>query len=262
MHYLISGLAKSGTTRLFTQVKNALSSPENQVGTFFEPWEDSQLSNVLQTEGDTLTKVLIGRVHADNSVIPGFDRHVMIYRDPRDQFVSSLLYLFYDFQTSGDHAGFERARTALRQKVEDPGNNSALDLYDELAKIVGRAPRGVFAKLHQVQDDFSRAFSPYRLAYEDLIDGAALQGLGDYLGLGIAEEADVDRDYSRVARSKNYGEWRSWLTLADQAWVCENWGEHLRSLGYSLEMVEEAPAINPELSLDYIAQFQPPNPLP
>ena len=111
----------------------------------------------------------------------------------------------------------------------------------------------------------TRPFKPFfqgleNLAYEDLIDGAALQGLGDYLGLEIAEEADVDRDYSRVARSKNYGEWRSWLTLADQAWVCENWGEHLRSLGYSLEMVEEAPAINPELSLDYIAQFQPPNP--
>ena len=257
MHYLISGLAKSGTTRLFTQVQDAVRAERGEVRTFFEPWEDEALSEIVATEQDTLSKVLIGRVHADNAFLPRFDRHVMIYRDPRDQFLSTLLYLFYDFQIKGDREGYLSAREALVKKLEDPHQVSVLDLYDEIAELAGRPRRIVFSKLHAVQQEFTARLQPFELVYENLIDGVATEALGHYLDLEIRNEANVDADYSRVARSKKYGEWRSWFTLEDQAWAEEHWGAHLRSLGYSLDRVTDAPSISKASSVDYVAQFEP-----
>ena len=112
MNYLISGLAKSRTTILFSRFQEAL--PDG-VSTFFEPDQDNALREILDLgrQGNTLTKVLVGRVKAENTPLRDFDRHVLIYRDPRDQFISMLLYLFYDFQLNGDAAGYRSALQAL-----------------------------------------------------------------------------------------------------------------------------------------------------
>ncbi len=61
MNYLISGLAKSGTTILFSRFQEAL--PDG-VSTFFEPDQDNALREILDQgrQGNTLTKVLVGRV--------------------------------------------------------------------------------------------------------------------------------------------------------------------------------------------------------
>ncbi len=257
MHYLISGLAKSGTTRLFTQVQDALLAQGQTPQTHFEPWEDAALAAITSHEGVSLTKILIGQVAANNPHLPAFDRHVLIYRDPRDQFLSTLLYLFYDFQEKGDAAAFASAYAALEKKVADPVGVSALDLYDEVAKLAGRPGRVVFSRLHEVQSAFVETLSPFELSYEALIDGVATQELGEYLNLALQNDVTVASDYARVSRSKSYGEWKHWLTAEDQAWVNAHWGEHLRKLGYSLDRVTETPVISERLSLDYVAQFRP-----
>lgn len=257
MHYLISGIAKSGTTRLFSQLKGALEK-DAALRTFFEPHTDAELAGVLATPSVTLTKVLVGRVSADSARIAEFDRHILIYRDPRDQFISMLLYLFYDFQLSGDRDGYFRARDALARKVAAPESVSTIALYSEVAQLVGRAPIGVFSRLHQVQKAYEERFNPYMLRYEDLVRGSALSSLREYLGLDLQPDAEVPSEYARVARSRGYGDWRFWLNAEDLGFANREWGSTLRSLGYETVEQPDSLSIDPKVSLDYVGQFEPP----
>jgi hypothetical protein len=45
---------------------------------------------------------LLANVVAHSHVIARFDAIVLIVRDPRDQFISQMLYHFYDFKVRGD----------------------------------------------------------------------------------------------------------------------------------------------------------------
>lgn len=255
MNYLIAGLAKSGTTILFSRIRQALSPG---VETFFEPDSDDQLADILISNAHqhTLTKVLIGRVTCAHEKPRQFDRHVIIYRDPRDQFISMLLYLFYDFQVSGDVPGYQRAQQALARKVDDPGSYSTIELYNLIAELVGRAPIQVFNNLHTEQRKYIEKFSPHPIQYEDFIDGS-LQKLEQYLGLTLETQVEVPQEYQRVARSRAYGEWENWLTDKDLDYVNANWGETIQDLGYCQKALRQEQHIEPTTSLDYVSQFDP-----
>ena len=255
MNYLIAGLAKSGTTMLFSRLRQALSS---ELHTFFEPHQNVQFEEIFSvgSDTDTLSKVLIGRVLPDQTLLNNFDKHVVIYRDPRDQFVSMLLYLFYDFQVSGDQAAYDTSLSALRQKQQNPAEVSAIALYNQIADYVGRAPIGVFNKLHRVQSDYLSTFMPCKLRYEDLLDGkwASLEA---YLGLDLSQKAEVPREYSRVVRSRGYGDWRHWLNEDDLAYVNSQWGEAILALGYEIEEPLSQQIISETTTTDYVRQFDP-----
>ena len=255
MNYLIAGLAKSGTTILFSLVNKALSP---NTCTFFEPDQNEQLSEILNAgrQSDTLTKVLIGRVRSDNTYLGKFDKHIVIYRDPRDQFISMLLYLFYDFQLNGDTEGFRQASEALERKIEAPGKYSTVDLYNHISSLVGRAPIAVFKNLHREQRAYIDSFSPYLLRYEDFIDGD-LQALEQYLCLDLQQDAEVPEIYQRVSRSRGYGEWKNWLNQEDLEYVQAEWGDTLSRLGYSTQTRPDELNIQRSTSLDYIKQFDP-----
>jgi hypothetical protein len=255
VNFLIAGLAKSGTTMLFSRIQRAL---DKDSAVFFEPEKRDELLAILQRgeQVDTLTKVLVGRVMPDNDVIPSFDKQVLIYRDPRDQFVSMLLYLFYDFQLSGDQAAYDRCYAALAEKQREPAAMSSIALYNLLADSVGRAPIAVFNNLHRVQNEYSAAFSPYRARYEDLLDGHWSE-LESYLGIELAVEADVPHEYHRVVRSKGYGDWQNWLNREDMNYVEAHWGNTISSLGYSMSNPIEHQAIAKKTTLDYVDQFNP-----
>ena len=255
MNYLISGLAKSGTTILFSRLERAL---PPDVATYFEPDQDNALREILE-EGrhrDTLSKVLIGRVKAENGPLQAFDRHVLIYRDPRDQFISMLLYLFYDFQLNGDAEGYRDAFAALEDKVSAPQQHSTIALYNRVARLVGRAPVNVFNNLHRVQQEFIQAFAPHLLRYEDFIDGKLTQ-VENYLSLDLGNSAEVAGDYQRVARSRSYGEWRRWLNDEDLEYVQSNWGATLERLGYPACTQAGELSIDPQTSVGYVSQFDP-----
>jgi hypothetical protein len=255
LNYLISGLAKSGTTMLFSRIRQAL---DANVETFFEPDQQAQLQGILSqgAHRNTLSKVLIGRVTSDEPLLQQFDKHVVIYRDPRDQFVSMLLYLFYDFQVSGDQQGYDKSFAALEKKQQNPARHSAIELYNEVASTVGRAPAVVFENLHRVQEGYIETFAPHKARYEDLLDGHWAE-LEAYLGLTLDEDAQVPQEYSRVVRSKGYGDWRHWLNADDIAYTNTRWGKSITALGYSLGTAIAQQAISAATTLDYVKQFNP-----
>jgi len=240
---------------LFSRIHQALG---EAVETFFEPYEQTQLDNILANTSteNTLSKVLIGRVLPENTVLGEFDRHVVIYRDPRDQFVSMLLYLFYDFQLNGDQAGFDECFAALQEKQHNPAGVSAVELYNLIASRVGRAPIAVFNNLHRVHRDYIATFTPHRARYEDLLVGK-WGLLEDYLGLSLARSAEVPMEYSRVVRSRGFGDWHNWLTADDISFTNSQWGESILELGYELGSVEQDQVIEPKTSSDYVSQFNP-----
>ncbi len=260
MNYLIAGLAKSGTTMLFSRLLQAMVAP---VETFFEPDQAGQLADILKpsTSFNTLTKVLIGRVLPGNEILAEFDKHVVIYRDPRDQFISMLLYLFYDFQLSGDKAAYDKCYAALTKKQADPAAHSAIELYDLIASAVGRAPVAVFDNLHRVQRTYIEAFRPFRACYEDLLDGKWSE-LESYLDLPLGSEAEVPREYQRVVRSKGYGDWRNWLNDSDIEYTNKHWGKSLVELGYELGKTGSGQVISLETTIGYVSQFDPHRVLP
>jgi hypothetical protein len=255
LNYLVSGLAKSGTTMLFSRIRQAL---DANVETFFEPDQQAQLQGILSqgAHRDTLSKVLIGRLTSDDTLLHKFDKHVVIYRDPRDQFVSMLLYLFYDFQVSGDQQGYDKCFAALEKKQHDPARHSAIELYNEVASTVGRASAVVFSNLHRVQKDYIETFVPHRARYEDLLDGHWAE-LENYLGLTLDEDAQVPQEYNRVVRSKGYGDWRYWLNEDDIEYTNTYWGKSIAALGYSPGAIIAKQAIAPDTTLDYVKQFNP-----
>jgi hypothetical protein len=255
MNYLVAGLAKSGTTILFSRMQQAIT--PDQI-TSLEPDRDEQLQEILSSSdgAHTLTKVLIGRVTSRNDVLKQFQRHVVIHRDPRDQFISMLLYLFYDFQLSGDSKGFDQAHEALAYKVKNPEACSTIELYNLIAKLVGRAPIGVFDNLHREQRNYIETFSPSLLRYEDFLDNK-VQAIEEYLGLELNNQAEVPEEYQRVARSRGYGNWRCWLNDSDLAYINEQWGDTIESLNYTLESSAGALSIPEVTSLGYVSQFEP-----
>ena len=240
---------------LFSRIREALDSGAEF---FFEPDQQSQLRDILSqgANSDTLTKVLVGRVMPDFDVLAEFDRHVLIYRDPRDQFISMLLYLFYDFQLNGDQAGFDACFAALQRKQQDPANVSTVELYNQVAGCVGRAPVAVFNNLHRVQAEYIEAFAPYKACYEELLDGK-WHSLEAYLGLTLAQEAQVPQEYSRVVRSKGYGDWRSWLNADDIAYTNAEWRGTIAALGYMPGVPPVAQLITAETTTEYVKQFDP-----
>ena len=240
---------------LFSRILQALDAATE---TFFEPDQQAQLRDILCRggSGDTLTKVLIGRVLPKDSVLTDFDKHIVIYRDPRDQFISMLLYLFYDFQLSGDQAGYDECFAALQRKQQNPSDFSAIELYNQVASCVGRAPVAVFNKLHRVQKDYIAAFAPFEVRYEELLDGQWGE-LEAHLQLTLKQDAPVPVEYSRVVRSKGYGDWRNWLNADDTSYIDKHWGESIRALGYAEGEAEQNQRIARETTLDYVSQFDP-----
>jgi len=242
---------------LFSRVKDRLG--DDAVRCYFEPHTDAQIADILDATpaAASLSKVLIGRVTATTARVDEFDHNIMIYRDPRDQFISMLLYLFYDFQVSGDKAGYETCYEALSEKVKDPDGVSCFELWDKISMTVGRAPHVVFQNLHREQLAYANRFKPYMARYEMLLDGD-WAGLSAFLDIDLAgDHSSVPQDLQRVTRSRGYGDWRYWLTDGDLSFINQHWSENLTWLGYETEAARLQEAIPEHTSLGYVCQFNP-----
>jgi hypothetical protein len=118
---VIFGQYKSGTTALFCQIRHAIYGHE--VRELFEPKE------YVETAGDAnrwlLAKVIL-RFDSTNiryDSFANFQKKVIIYRDPRDWLISTILFTFQQphFALYRDTARFETLFDLLRKKESDPG---------------------------------------------------------------------------------------------------------------------------------------------
>ncbi|HEX8282720.1 MAG TPA: sulfotransferase domain-containing protein [Pyrinomonadaceae bacterium] len=229
MRVVIYGLAKSGTTALFYLIRDSLA--PGAVCLFepraFDPRavKKGLLARLIRgrREPDVLAKVLPFRPTepADAASFDGFDKQILLVRDPRDRAVSRLLYGVYNSTFCKRDAPLADFLDLLKRKEADPRSVSVRELLQTFARLNGdefsfdgwaaeQARHSVRAPL-----DFHDCHAGlFVCKYEEMVEGR-LAALEDYLGLKLSEEVSVPAEHRRVTRSKTHGGWRDWLTPED-----------------------------------------------
>jgi hypothetical protein len=207
MKVLIAGQAKSGTTALYFALKQSL--PAYYQG-LFEP------SHLETSNQDVVAKIIIGDSMPVNlQEFEGFDRKILIVRDPRDNLVSRLLYLPFDLPWYNDDEKIGAYCELLSQKQHQPASVSILALLERLAEYSHDDLIGHTIRHHQYGFSFAALEAGYFVVkYEDFIANR-LEALESYLGFPIRFDGEVGKDFAHIARKKGQGDWRNWFTRAD-----------------------------------------------
>jgi hypothetical protein len=259
MHILLVGPAKSGTTALFFAIRESL---DGSVLTLFEPQNSAQMEAVFTASGHdhTLTKVLLGEAANSDFDFTRPDRVVYISRDPRDNVISRLLYRPALFKRTGNLAAFSEYEALIRAKVAGEPI-SVQTLFQESLRLTGAAHEWSGLGLKRACDSavrFVRSVdNHWVLKFEDFVDGR-LAAVSDYLGFDVVQGIRVGEAYSRVERSRAYGEWVNWFTPSDVEFYRPLFSEYMNVFGYDGDYsLEDKAPISRLHSIDYIQQFKP-----
>ncbi len=244
MRILIVGLAKSGTSILTYRIAEALA--ESKI--FFEPNSAKGLNDVdLHTEicqnKKVVTKCLFPwHDKQDNfdKVSRLYDKKIWIIRDPRDNIISSYLYM-WNTTFNAPEKKFQAALKMIREKENNPASIPFYKLFKTLsdpAKFVTGQYDAILSQVGKIQSDW------HLLKYEDLVS-ENLDALNNYLGLKVNTNVDVPKDLNRVVRSKKAGNWREWFTEEDIIFYKPIIDKYLAFFDYDTDDWELA--ANPEL---------------
>lgn len=247
----IVGMPKSGTSALYAAIKRS-----GRFVCLHEPSRPDQLKYLVERpERDKLMKVLthtlVGHLDADLS---GFDRIVQIVRDPRDMWVSWLLYRPFMRQNWKNEAFMEELLSALERKERDPRSVTVHELYEVLDRHeIVYTTTDAFQRMFRMDDRLLRQHPhALRISYEQFVDGE-IGELRDYLGLEVDHRAELAPGLRYNERSKAYGNWRQWFTPEDVERYRPAFHERIVALGYDTtwELAEE-PVVRPEQSSGYL----------
>jgi hypothetical protein len=102
----------------------------------------------------------------------------------------------------------------VKRKEADPTSVNITDIWD-----VVYAPGMYKKRLEEEYEQLDHIISNlddswFILPYEHMVDGY-LSTLNDYLGFETVLDQEVPDKFSRVVRSKAYGNWRNWFTEQD-----------------------------------------------
>ena len=230
MRIVIYGLSKTGTTALFYKLKNSL--PQETI-CLFEPEAEGLLCRIRSLIATS--RPVAGPRHVLAKVLPfraaqrrihgcaSFDKQILIVRDPRDRFVSSLLYQVYDANFVGcDESVMDLVRL-LRRKEDSPETVPLLSIVETFQALAGKpffpqawlesyAERGI----RQPLDFHQNRPALFAFHYEDMVAGR-FTALEHHLGRTLPGSTSVDASVARVVRTKQSGGWRNWFTQDDVA---------------------------------------------
>lgn len=253
----IFGQYKTGTTALFSQIRDAL--PADTIA-LMEPsqyrpgWRDGK--------HPVLAKVILalyegpGRVHYDH--FTGFDHKIFLVRDPRDRLVSGILFTAQQNPAVyGSPDKLARVLDLFARKSAEPRKMSFRELAAEVLKEAGgKSLPEVMEELqahHRWIYDFdARLHGHFRLRYRDFID-RKLSALEDYLGLPLPTDVKIDPQHNHVIRTRQYGDWKNWFLAEDVEYFRPFTEEYLRHYGFEEDWeINANPVIPPEHSVEYV----------
>ncbi len=275
-HILVIGTAKSGTTAVYTSIKNAMG---ERLVSYFEPSASDFNAALRSSAKEVLVKLtLIDRAKYKNLYedIHHFDKQIIVIRDPRDILISNLLYNVRWMRFAKDPTRLKIFLDALREKEGDPSSHSVISLYrlrDTLESEVMQSwesPRS----WHDEYNDYAIAVRMIEknkdlhiLHYKDYIDGK-LGGLSAYIGTEITGNADVSKlvekhshkkSTKNIARSKRYDNWKNWFTAEDITAFRPVFQPLMNKAGYKDDWtLNAAPEINPKHASQYVETITSP----
>lgn len=231
MRIAIFGQYKTGTTGLFQAIRNACA-PE--VRCLFEPAGFTELPTDHRT--GVLAKVIFdcpGLVE-----FKGFEKKVLIVRDPRDWLVSGILFIPQQRrEIYGNPRAVDQVLRLLRQKEESP---CSVPMVDVLRAILGhlsereREEWPDFVRRHlEFTTEFDRALeNGLTIKYEDFVEGRIAK-LERYLRLDLDHRVEMPPEHEHVPRTLGYGNWRTWFTEEDVRIFRPLVSQFMTSAGYS-----------------------------
>ncbi|MDQ1830520.1 hypothetical protein [Massilia scottii] len=227
MRCLIVGTAKTGTTALLYAVAQAMGGDpvvhmEDRIGDLQVLPEHTAVKLIFEHESGA----------AIAAFGAGFDKRILLVRDPRDNLVSRLLYMVANTPAMlGDPACLRVFHKLLQRKQQVPGSVSLQQLPP-----MGKPSDFLASSCAHIQAlaAFAADAGPgwHILRYEDLVAGR-LDALAAYLGLAVQAGAEVDPQYQRVARTKGAGDWRHWFSGADVVLLRPLLAPMMAALGYA-----------------------------
>ncbi len=209
MKVLILGQAKSGTTALHRSVSDALDDPS-------EVFEPTSLLDVDMASSSLVVKHLFEPFTLDQTAaFDGYDKRLLLVRDPRDRLISWLLYDLFSRDAADDAVAVERFVAALRKKEAKPGGMSVMKLLHTYWTVTGVDILTTFTVSNRRLTDFYRRYGDQfaLVRYESMVAGDMAE-TSAYLGVDLAP-ANVTGNEARVVRSRASGEWRQWFVRQD-----------------------------------------------
>ncbi len=182
-----------------------------------EVLEPDDLTAVDLAPENLVVKKLFGPHNRNEGVkYSAFDHRLLLVRDPRDRFISALLYDAYGRTELADDA-FAPFLELLEAKEADPTAVPLLALHHTYWRITGLDLFTNAARSTQRLRSFYRnSAGSFRLVrYEDFVSPESNQELADELGVTSLEQPVITDDLARVSRTRGQGSWRHWLTPAD-----------------------------------------------
>lgn len=210
MKYLILGNAKSGTTALFYAIASSIGDAKHY---FEEP-----LSSLQSMPANAIAKILFETVNPHEIDICNqlFEKKVAIFLDPRDNLVSRLLYSVAAKPIASNDDLIIKLIDLVERKQKSPSDVNLTEIIHLL-----QGDKGVEQFINEALDSFKklREFIKksngwFLLSYESFID-RDLNALSKYLGITVNKDFYITKEYSRVTRTKLYGDWKNWFTPGD-----------------------------------------------
>lgn len=212
---VVFGLYKTGTTALFHNIKNSLPRLPRLLheAKSFCPHPGDRETGVL-------AKVIVGDETVDYGSFMPFEKKVVIVRDPRDWIISGCLFLTQEIERIYlDSAAVENLVNILQEKENSPKQVPFRSILEEVLSYSELNSIDAFLAwssqtLDMLIEFEARLSAGFRISYEDFVDRRVAE-LGDYLGVIMADDVSVDRQFDHVVRSGTYGNWKSWFTEED-----------------------------------------------
>jgi hypothetical protein len=242
MRILILGYPKTGTTAISYMVKNAF--PDYDYS--FEP------ADLAAQKGDNLIVKSLLNCPPQRDLfecIDSFDKRIFITRDPRDRFISGLLY------RTGFHrdVDIDHCMEILRRK-EEHNDVTLREIYREFAgEDITKEEIRVQCRMMYVAYMYDESYCLLR--YEDFVDGN-LSELEEYLGCDLDAKVDDVGPYGRVSRTKYYGSWRRWFRESDVEIMRPWFAPYMTYFDYGFDWELEDTRIEPRHGSEYFMSLR------
>jgi hypothetical protein len=166
--------------------------------------------------------------------LPRFDKRIFIFRDPRDNVISRLVYYAGTRLKSADPSLRDAILQKFLAKERDPDSISVLELFDAIAPLMAKPGGATAARTvaYKAASFVAPEDTPFfRTRYEDFVDGR-LSELGCYLGFEVSADFQTPERLQRVRRTESHGYWRNWFTDDDYDFFVTAKHDELIRMGY------------------------------
>ncbi len=188
------------------------------------------------------------------SAYTNFQYKIAIIRDPRDLLISRFLFHLLSRKLKLDLTHRERIIDLLVRKRLNPHSISLITLITTIFNNNNKISN-ILRHYESYLSFLEKDTSFYLFKYEDLIDNNYAD-LEEYLGASINIDAQVDKQLIRVARSKQYNNWKNWFTLEDVEYLKPLFDPILKKLGYDNDwQLNKTQVILPEHADEYVQRF-------